>query len=271
METKELLKAIMRFNDRACNCRVISDEMRVVSEYKSESIIDLKDAERAFSELGFKHISIRQYTEDNSIRYMPGTPAMSVEDILSDISYRFEVYSSVRKKLCAALSGYTEAEICAFIDVAFALMYELEIFYVRLDSIFGITDEQRAMFDEEEIIQYNSIFVPYIMSEIQSHKKGNIFKDQKAFSDIYEYLFSMFYTDDPLEQITFGERNVNGETVYGLKLKEKEATLADFLKELCSGKAVDILYKKKYGQDKTYLAESLKCAYYIAAGLEASI
>ncbi|WP_295068006.1 hypothetical protein [Ruminococcus sp.] len=45
MENKELLKAIMRFNDRACNCRVISDEMRVVSEYKSESIIDLKDAD----------------------------------------------------------------------------------------------------------------------------------------------------------------------------------------------------------------------------------
>ena len=89
METKELLKAIMRFNDRACNCRVISDKMRVVSEYKSESIIDLKDADRTFSELGFKHISIRKYTEDNSIRYMPGTPAMSVEDILSELQNTF--------------------------------------------------------------------------------------------------------------------------------------------------------------------------------------
>ncbi len=271
MENKELLKAIMRFNDRACNCRVISDEMRVVSEYKSESIIDLKDADRTFLELGFRHINIKRYTEDNNTRYMPGTSVMSVEDILSDISYRFESFSSVRKKLCSALGGYTEAEICAFIDVAFALMYELEIFYVRLDSIFGITDEQRAMFDGEEIIQYNSIFIPYILSEVQSHKKGTIFKDQKAFSDIYEYLFSMFYSDDPLEQVTLGERTANGETVYGLKLKENEATLADFLKELCSEKAVAILYRKKYGKDKTYLAESLKCAYYIAVGLEASI
>lgn len=271
METKELLKAIMRFNEEACNCRVISDKMRVVSEYKRESIIDPKDADRAFSELGFKRISIRKYTEDNNTRYMPGTPAMSVEDILADISYRFEVYSSVRKKLCAALSGYTEAEICAFIDVAFAMTYELEIFYVKLDNIFGITNEQRAMFDSEKIIQYNNIFIPYILSEVKSHKKGDVFKAQKTLSDIYEYLFSMFYSNDPLEQVTLGERTVNGETVFGLKLKEKEATLADFLKELCSDKIVDILYRKKYGKDKTYLAESLKCAYYIAAGLEASI
>ena len=47
--------------------------------------------------------------------------------------------------------------------------------------------------------------------------------------------------------------------LYGLKLNGKEVTLADFFEEFCCDKAVDILYKKSYGKDKGYLAESLRC------------
>lgn len=59
--------------------------------------------------------------------------------------------------------------------------------------------------------------------------------------------------------------------MFGLKLKEKDVTLSDFLEDLSCDRAVNILYKKSYGKDISYLTEGLKCAYYIALGLEATI
>jgi|GEM_PF-2972374 hypothetical protein len=271
MKKTELLNEIIRFNDSACNCRVIPEGKRVTPKYKRDSTLDTGNVDRAFSELGFRHIRVRKYSDEDTVWYMLGTEKMKLDDLIYDIACRFEDHSSVRKKLCSALGRYTEAEVSSFLDVTYAIVYELEVFSVKAEDIFGMTDEQKAMFGTGRINQFNSLLISYLLSEIHSNKTGSKVHDDKFLSDIYDYSFSMFGMADPFDMIGFGKRTANGRTVFGLKLKEKDITLADFLEDLSSCGAVDILYKKSYGSDKSYLAESLECAYYIALGLEADI
>ena len=272
MKKTELLNALIRFNDGACNCKVILVGKHVTPKYKSESTLDTKNINQAFSELGFRHIRVRKYTDEEIVWHMLGTEEMELEDLIYDISCRFEYYSSVRKKLCVALKKYTEAEILSFLNVVHAIIDELKIFNVKVKDIFGMTDEQRAMFSTDQINQFNTIFVSYLLSEIHSYQKSGKAHEDNLLPEIYDYSsFSIFSKDNPFDKIGFGERTVDGKTVFGLKLKDKDITLSDFLGDLCSKKVVDILYKKSYGKDKSYLAECLECTYYIALGLEASI
>lgn len=143
------------------------DGVHIVSKYKSESKLDTKNVNQAFGELGFSHIRVRKYTDDDCVWHMPGTEKMKLKDLIYDISCRIEYYSSVRKKLCATLKKYTEAEIIAFLNVAHALIYEL----VKVEDIFGLTDEQTAMLGTDKINQFNSLLILYILRVIHSHKK----------------------------------------------------------------------------------------------------
>lgn len=43
------------------------------------------------------------------------------------------------------------------------------------------------------------------------------------------------------------------------------------LKSYARKKAIDILYKKSYGGDKSAFQEGLKCVYYLMSGLESHI
>lgn len=269
MNKADLLNELISFNDEASNCKILLDESRVISKYKSKSTLDTKKINQAFSELGFKQIKVRKYTNEGIVWHMLGTEEMELEDLIYDISCRFEYYSSVRKKLCVELKKYTEAEILSFLNVVHAIIYELKIFNVKVKDIFGMTDEQRAMFSTDQINQFNNIFVSYLLCEIHSYQKSGKTREENLLPEIYDYSsFSIFSKDTPFDKIGFGERTVDGKTVFGLKLKDKDITLSDFLEDLCSKKVVDILYKKSYGKDKSYLAESLRCTYYIALGLE---
>lgn len=147
------------------------DGVHIVSKYKSESKLDTKNVNQAFGELGFSHIRVRKYTDDDCVWHMPGTEKMKLEDLIYDILCRIEYYSSVRKKLCATLKKYTETEIIAFLNVAHALIYELEVFNVKVEYIFGLTDEQKAMLGTDKINQFNSLLILYILRVIHSHKK----------------------------------------------------------------------------------------------------
>ena len=269
MDKAELLSELISFNDEASNCKVLLDENRVTPKYKSKSKLDTKNIDNAFSELGFKQIKIRKYTDENFVWYTLGTEKIELEDLINDISYRFEYYSSVRKKLCVAIKKYTEAEILSFLNIIRAIVCELKVFNVRVKDIFVITDERRAMFSTDQINQFNTIFVSYLLSEIHSYQKSGRVHEDDLLSQIYEYCsFDIFSENRPFDKIGFGERTADGRTVFGLKLKDRDIILSDFLGDLCSEKVVDILYKKSYGKDKSYLTESLKCVYYLALGLE---
>lgn len=270
MDKKDLLKEIMHFNDEMCNCKVVLKDNHIFSEYKSESKSCIDSLNLLFSELGFEYVRMRKYADDDEDngRYMPGTEYISLLYLINDISYRFETYKTIRKKICKKLFRFTETEISACLSIAFDILYELDVFAVNLDMIFGITDEQKALFSDENIYQYNALFLPYLLNEIETHKSKEKHFDQEFFEKLYDYIFSMYYETSPLEQVTFGEIFKNRQMVYGLKLKEKDITLADFLEMLCCDEIVDILYKKSYGKDKGYLAESLRCTYYIALELE---
>lgn len=273
MDKKDLLKEIMHFNDEMCNCKVVLKDNHIFSEYKSESKSCIDSLNLLFSELGFEYIRMRKYADDDEDngRYMPGTEYISLLYLINNVSYRFETYKTIRKKICKKLSEFTKSEISACLNIAFDILYELDVFTVKLDMIFDITDDQRKMFLSENIYQYNSMFIPYILKELQAYKAEIMFYNQKFWNQLYDYLFSMYYEISPLEQVIFGESCKNGKIVYGLKLKEKDVTLADFLEMLCCDEIVDILYKKSYGKDKSYLTESLKFVYYLALGLETII
>lgn len=272
MNKAELLSELISFNDEASNCKVLFDENRVIPKYKSKSTLDTKNIDNAFSELGFRQIKIRKYTDENFVWYTLGTEEIELEDLINDISYRFEYYSSVRKKLCVALKKYTEAEILSFLNIIRAVVCELKIFNVKVKDIFGMTDEQRAMFSTDQINQFNTIFVSYLLSEIHSYQKSRKAREENLLSQIYEYCsFDIFSENRPFDKIGFGERTADGRTVFGLKLRDRDIILSDFLGDLCSKKVVDILYKKSYGKDKSYLAESLTCVYYLALELETII
>ena len=269
MNKTELLSELISFNDEASDCKVIIDGNRTIPKYKSKSTLDTKNIDNAFSELGFRQIKVRKYTDKNFVWYTLGTEKMELENLINDISYRFEYYSSVRKKLCVALKKYTEAEILSFFNVIRAIVCELKVFNVRVKDVFVITDEQRAMFSTDQINQFNNVFVSYILSEINLYQKNGRVHEDDLLSQIYEYCsFDIFSENRPFDKIGFGERTADGRTVFGLKLKDKNITLSDFLGDLCSKKVVDILYKKSYGKDKSYLTESLRCVYYLALGLE---
>ena len=120
----------------------------------------------------------------------------------------------------------------------------------------------------ECILSYNYVFIPFILNIVKSYNNGVSLYDHKFFKQMYEYLF---YDTSPLEYIDFGERKNSISRVYGLRLKHKDVTIADFIKELCSKKAIDILYKKSYGGDKSAFQEGLKCVYYLMSGLESHI
>ena len=269
MNKAELLSELISFNDKASNCKVLLDENCVTPKYKSKSTLDTKKVNQAFSELGFRQIKIRTYTDEKFVWYTLGTERMELEDLIYDISCRFEYYSSVRKKLCVALKKYTEAEILSFLNVIRTIVCELKVFNVRVKDIFGMTDEQRAMFSTDQINQFNTIFVSYLLSEIHSYQKSRKAREENLLSQIYEYCsFDIFSENRPFDKIGFGERTADGRTVFGLKLRDRDIILSDFLGDLCSKKVVDILYKKSYGKDKSYLTESLRCVYYLALGLE---
>ena len=243
----------------ASECKVVIDGRCAVPKYKNKSKLDTEKINQVFAELGFRQIKIRKYTDEKFVWYTLGTEKMQLEDLIDDISCRCEYYSSVRKKLCVSLKKYTETEILSFLNIIRAIVCELEVFSVRVKDIFVITDEQRAMFSTEQINQFNNVFVSYILSEINSYQKDGIVREEKLLSQIYEYCsFDIFSENRPFDKIGFGERTADGKTVFGLKLKDRDIILSDFLGDLCSEKAVDILYKKSYGKDKNYLALGLE-------------
>lgn len=271
MKNNEFLKDLIKFYDNACNCKVVLEGKRVIPKYKSTSTLDIKNVNQAFSKLGFRHIRVRKYINGNYVWHMLGTEKMQLKELLYDISCRFEYYSSIRRKLCSTLKKYTEDEIIAFLNVANAIISELEIFDANVADKFGMTDEQRLMFNSDKINQFNSLLVSYLLGKIKSYKKSKVY-DNNILSGIYDYSsFNIFCTSNPFDMIELGEITVNGKTVFGLKLKEKDITLVDFLEDLSSSSVVDILYKKSYGDEKSYLDECLKSVYCIALGLEMTI
>lgn len=271
MKKTELLNQLIHFNEEACNCQVVLDGANIISKFKSESKLDMQNINQTFEELGFRHIRVRKYTNDDCVWHTLGTEKMELKDLIYDISYRLEYYSSVRKKLCATLKKYTEDEISAFLNVTHALIYELEVSNVRVEDIFGITEEQKALLGTDNINQFNSLLVLYLLRVIHSHKNSSKNNDNKLLSKIYDYSFSIFSTTNPFDKIEFGEKTNSGDKIFGLKLKGKDVILSDFLEELSCNKAINILYKKSYGNDISYLTECLRCTYYIALGLETDL
>ena len=67
MNKADLLNELISFNDEASNCKILLDESRVISKYKSKSTLDTKKINQAFSELGFKQIKVRKYTNEGIV------------------------------------------------------------------------------------------------------------------------------------------------------------------------------------------------------------
>ena len=97
MKKTELLNQLIHFNEEACNCQVVLDGANIISKFKSESKLDMQNINQTFEELGFRHIRVRKYTDDDCIWHTLGTEKMELKDLIYDISYRLEYYSSVRR------------------------------------------------------------------------------------------------------------------------------------------------------------------------------
>ena len=106
MNKAGLLSELISFNDEASECKVVIDGRRVVPKYKSKSTLDTKNIDNAFSELGFRQIKVRKYTDEKFVWYTLGTEKMQLEDLIDDISYRFEYYSPQKKAVCCAQKIY---------------------------------------------------------------------------------------------------------------------------------------------------------------------
>lgn len=267
MKNTDLLNVLMKFNDRASERRVVLTDKKLISEYKKESNADLETVNNVIADLGFNYIYVVKDIDksNNKSAYAISANGKPLFDILNDIEYRCITYTTIRKKISIYMNKFTEDEIVSFISIATKLLSELMVTEIDIDCLFDISEEQRKLYSKDSIFTCNNIFIPYILNELEAHKKGMCFYDRMFFTQLYDYLF---YDTSPLEYLDFGEKISNDHIVYGLKLKEKDITLADFLEMLCCDEIVNILYKKSYGKDKSYLAESLRCTYYIALGLE---
>jgi hypothetical protein len=270
MKYNELLNAILKFNDQASERKVILKNEKLVSEYKVDSNVNLETVNNAIAKIGLNHIYIAKNVDksNNKSAYAISVNGNFLFNILDDIQYRFITYPTIKKRISKYMYKYTEEEIIAFIGIAAKMLYELIISEINIDCISDISENQQQAFSKNSIFTYNSVFIPYVINEIEAHKEGNCFCDHIFFIQLYEYLFC---EDFPEEYFDFGEKKQNDHIVYGLKLTDKEETLSDFFEEFCSKKIVDILYKKSYSSDKKAFEEALKCVYYLTLGLESTI
>lgn len=270
MKKTDLLSCLLEFNDCLGERKVILKDKKLISEYKAEGDVDLATINDTIANLGFNYVYITKDLDEcnNKSAYAISTNGTLLFNILNDIEYRYITYTTIRKKLTGYLKIFSEEEIISVISIVTRILSELFITEVDLSCIYDLSGAQRSLYSKESILSYNYVFIPFILNIVKSYNNGVSLYDHKFFKQMYEYLF---YDTSPLEYIDFGERKNSISRVYGLRLKHKDVTIADFIKELCSKKAIDILYKKSYGGDKSAFQEGLKCVYYLMSGLESHI
>lgn len=265
-----LLDKVTEFYTDLCQCMISIKGNKSVSSYKRNNHTDLKNINNYFINLGFRHIKVRTYNvkRSNYSYYTIGTEKCDLLYVFNDIIYRYNNYKSVKEKIRQGFVKFADDEICACLNMIYCILSELEVFTVHLDDIFNITDEERAMYEENHILQYNNMFIPFIKSKTKLYSKEEKNIQQDSICKLFDYLFTMYYEKCPLEWIEIGECRKKEYTVWGLKLKEKNIMLSDFAQMLADEKFISMLYIKKYGPKKSYLEEALKCIYYLASGLE---
>ena len=270
MEKTELLSCLLEFNDSLGECKVILQDKKLISEYKAGGDVNLSTINGVIANFGFNYVYITKDLDEsnNKSAYAISTNGTLLFKILDDIEYRYIKYTTIRRKLTRYLRIFSEEEIISVISFVRSILSELFVTEVDLSCIYDLSRAQRSLYSKKSILTYNYVFIPFILDIVKSYSNGGTLYDHKFFKQMYEYLFC---DTSPLKYIDFGERENNISRVYGLRLKHKNITIADFIKELCSKKAIDILYKKSYGGDKSAFQEGLKCVYYLMLGLESNI
>lgn len=267
-EDTNFIDLIISFFSEICQCEITIKDNKSIPIYKKGGLFDLNIINGYFLNYGFKHLKIRKYDEKGGdySYYAIGTEKCDLSFLFNDILYRYNNYKTINDKIKSAFKGLTDNEICACFNMIYCILSELEVFTVNLDELTNITNEQRAMYNDTKILQFNNMFIPYLKNTIKlyAYDKSNV--DQKFFNNLFDYLFEMYYESTPLELI---EVDKNTKTkICGLKIKAKNFMLSDFVKFLCQKEVFYKLYTKKYGSKMAYLEESLKCIYNILVSLE---
>ncbi|MDO5559809.1 MAG: hypothetical protein Q4F95_09460 [Oscillospiraceae bacterium] len=269
----ELLNELICFLDDISQCKVTLQGTKVVSEYKTVENRNAAHMDHVFSELGFEYIKVRKYTEENEHHYYTvGFENGEAGNVYVDFSNRFDRFKSIKSMVCRRIPMFSEKEISACLLIIMLILDELQSFTVNSDYFFQITEEQKEKFSgSDNIYQFNSIFVPYIINNVHSHKSGERFDDEEFFSDLFEYLFKVYYIEEsPLEFIGFGECQKGPKTVYGLKLRNKDYMLSDFIDLFCSHELLNLLYKKEF-VSRECLAECISFSKIIISELETKV